>query len=330
VREKRALTSVLACVAILLGGCSEPGDETPQTTAETARPKNPLLEDRGIRPVRMATGQALTWVAPETASQILCQTLDKEQWKDLLGGEVGRLAGGAPSAGCVITSAASSVTVELFQAHEALDPEFTVGGRPAANDRAQIRVALTDDALAPTLNKGARSVLTITVNQPPDLDTAATRELQTRVLTELVPPLAERSEAVPVLDDLGTVAYVSTPLAPGGEIVDLPTPIQALQLCTVLRERLGLTRRSPEADKITSDCEVSLPDGDNVTAYLRHTNHRDEYPEHIASRPARRLKLESGTESITVLLRDGAEVGLTVTAPDAASIAEQLVPILLG
>lgn len=143
-RTKRVLISILACAAVVLGGCSEPGDESSPTTPATTQPKNPLLEDRGIRPVRMATGQALTWVAPETASQILCQTLDKEQWKDLLGGEVGRLAGGAPAAGCVITSATSSVTVELFQAHEVLTPAFTVGGRPAADDNKQIRVALTD------------------------------------------------------------------------------------------------------------------------------------------------------------------------------------------
>lgn len=330
-KARRVWIAMIAVSVVLAGGCAS-GDMDPPASnpTETSPGKNPLLDDHGIRPVRMATGRALSWLPPEAASQVVCQVLSKDQWERLLGGEVGRRPTGAPSAGCVVSSGATGVSLELTKSDEAFQPDGTVGGRPSAGDDRVTRVALTDDALAAAVTKprDSRNVLALTVIVPSNLDAATKRDLQIRVLSELVPPLAKEGEPVPVLDDRGTVRYVSTPLTQ--HFVDLPTPIQLLQLCTILREKLDIRQKPPESDNLTrQECRIRPESGGQVIARLGYSARIGDYSDRIAGRPAHSSKSDaSGDTIVSVLLRDDAQVDLTVSGPDAVGIVERLVPLL--
>jgi hypothetical protein len=332
----RQLAAAVITASVLLSGCSGPDGDANPNPAPTSAPKNPLLDDQGIRPVRMTTGRALSLVPPETASQILCQILSKATWENLLGGNVGRMPSDSPSAGCVVSSEGTSVNVELTKSREVFRADGgSVGGRPSSHDPLygkRIAVALTDDALTLHGYRDARDLLTMEVNYPKDLDEDGKRDLETRVLSELVPPLAKAGEPVPDVDVYGNLRYVSTPLAPNAEIVDLPTPLQALQLCTVLREGLDIKQKPPVSDEITnSGCMIRQEDDSEVVAWMTHTVATDKFPDRIAGRPARRFKDEiSKDDRVYVLLRDGVDVALMVNAPDPDSIVARLVPILLA
>lgn len=98
-------TCALMTAAVLIGlsGCSDASPQPTVPTTTTAR--KPITEDGGLRDVRMTSGRALGFVQPETASQILCHSLDKDEWKALLGGSVGRRPFVGADGGCTVTTA---------------------------------------------------------------------------------------------------------------------------------------------------------------------------------------------------------------------------------
>jgi hypothetical protein len=186
-----------------------------------------MFEDGGLRDVRMTSGRALGYVQPETASQILCQLLDKDEWERLLDGPVGRRPITGPNGGCHVATAEGGVIVELRGSDDALEPDTTIAGRPARQDVSRasdgITVALTDDALRPAPRQyyPERRLLSATsIVDDPETEL----ELAERVLEEIVPLVLEDGEELPDVDDGGYVRYVDTPLT--GHFVDLPTPVQ--------------------------------------------------------------------------------------------------------
>lgn len=315
-RYRRALLVIGLVVG--LAGCDSTTASPQETFPASPNPREQLLEDAGLRDVRMTSGAELRWVQPETASQILCQLLDKDAWEELLGSRVGRRTYTGPTATCHVNFSQGLVSVELSQSDDAIERDLTIAGRPAELDpNGYYRVALTDEALEPAPRNyyGERRLLTVTVHAD-DEDTEG--GIAEKVIEELVPPILAESGPVPAADDEGYLRYEKTPVT--GDFVDLPTPVQALQLCTVMREELGAREVEPRED---GDCRVHTED-ETFSVAARHGN--DDYPDEVAGRPA--LVSDEDTSWVEVRLRDDAGTSLWVSSDNAVELAEKLVPLL--
>ncbi|WP_139190785.1 hypothetical protein [Actinokineospora iranica] len=276
-------------------------------------PTNPFTQDKAIRPVRMTGGVALSSVLSETASQILCQVVPSDRWAQLLEGGVGR----QPSLDqCSVSSDRAMLTMRLMPMGSAFSATTTVGGRPAFSVPAPATgfvVSLTDGAGSP-IEKPLLS-LTITSSR---LDPTAQREMLTRVAAEVVPTLAKEGDPVPERDGTGRFRFVRTPAAPGGQIVDLPRPVQAAQLCTMLLETPGIPTTGAEAALTnTATCQIGVAEA-KISVQSDSVRF---YPDRIAGRPAK-----TGS-TIRVRLRDDAPIDLEIRGP--RQLAEALVPPLL-
>jgi len=135
----------------------------------------------------------------------------------------------------------------------------------------------------------------------------------------------KEAEPLPDIDDQGNVSYVATLLTGRGQFVDLPLPVQALQLCTFLLDDAGFraAARTVEVSD-TGTCRVVTEQGTVVAEAKHATRSPDGYSDTIAGRPA---SIEA--PAVGVRLRDDAAVDLYVSAPDAVAIVEKLVPLLL-
>jgi hypothetical protein len=312
--------SVLVAMTLtVLVGCSATAGSP--RSADTSPFSTP---DEGIRAVRMNTGEALAYVQPETASQILCQILDKDRWERLLDDHVSRAPSGAPDPSCMIAGERAGLDLRLTRLDASFRPTTSIAGRPTAlipgGDAVEYRVALVDTAPPPP----AVPLLDLSVPYGRGLDPPAQRELAVRILVEIVPMLAREGDQLPAIDPAGDVTFADTPLLRGAQIVDLPRPIQALQLCTLGQQLLHVP---PAHVASSARCDLSTPDGP-VTLALQPTTSAPSYPDRLAGRPAH----SSTTAAPTVLvrLRDDAQVDLAITARNPATLAEQLVPALLG
>jgi hypothetical protein len=315
---RAACALMTAAVVIGLSGCGV--TVTPRTAASATAVGTPIFEDYGLRDVRMTSGRALGYVQPETASQILCQLLDKGEWEDLLGGSIGRRPLVGANGGCTVTTADGGVMLELRSSDDALEPDTTIAGRPARTNPSQsvdaFTVALTDEALEPAPRQyfPERRLLSASVLGQ---DTEEQRDLVADVLEKVVPLVVAEGEELPDIDDRGRVRFVDTPLT--GDFVDLPIPVQALQLCTIMREEPGV--REVEIRDV-GDCRVQTA-GDTFTIATRDLGPRDNFPDRVAGRPA---LISDGW--LTVRLLDEAAVGLWVSSDDPQGLAEKLVPLL--
>lgn len=316
--------AAFALLVVLVGGlaaCTAP-DEKPRPTGTTSAA--PVLRDQGLRPVRMSSGRALTYVQPDTASQVLCQVLDQAGWEQLLGGAIGRKPLPLPYAGCQVSSEHGVVRLQLREFEDAFEPATTVAGRPArtydrTGGRAVYVLALTDDALRAVSGGSLRTLRTLEVETTGD---DPKEGISLRVLDEVVPLLTKETEPLPAIDDNGGIAYAMTPLTGGDQFIDLPRPVQALQLCTVLLEGIAATDVDV-AD--TGTCTLTTARG-RLTAETMSTQRRT-YSDRVAGRPA---ELQDSPPRVTVSLRNDADVALAVSGPDAVALAEKLVPLLVG
>lgn len=322
--------ALLVSLAVVLAACASPEERNdPTTTAAT--PKKPAFADQHLRSVRMTSGRALGYVQPETASQILCQLLDKEGWERLLDGEIGRKPLSAPYAGCQIATEQGMISMQLLQRDAAFEAKTTIAGRPSTTDQTDtgssvIMVALTDDALRPAPRQyyPVRRLLELEVIGG---DHEEQRDVGTRVLTEIVPLLIKDGEPLPDIDEQGHVRYVSTPLAKADQFVDLPQPVQALQLCTALQEDPSVRVAATQVQVFdTGRCEISTGQ-EPVTVEAHHLSYPVNYPDRIAGRPA---WTPNDPPVVTVRLRDDADVELYVSSSDSVTLAEKLVPLLVS
>lgn len=319
----RATGLAIALLTLVLTACGSPDDDTPRDTAPTVA--RPMFQDQHLRSVRMTGGRALGYVQPETASQILCQLLDKAGWERLLGGRVGRKPLNAPYAGCMIATGKGAVSLRLLDRDAAFEADTTVAGHPSTVDDSEpgspvVTVALSDDALQPAPRQyyPVRRLLEMKLIEH-DV------EFGTRILGEIVPMLTAEVESLPEIDGQGHVRYVSTPLAGADEFVDLPRPVQALQLCTALLENLEIAATRIDA-RDTGECELGTAAGP-IGVAAQHKNYPADYPTKIAGRPA---WTPADPPVVRVLLRDDADVDLFVSAPDSLALAEKVVPLLVG
>lgn len=314
---------------VLVAGCAPavrllPGSASaaPEGSGAAAEP------DSGVRTVRMNSGSALTYVLPETAAQILCQILEKDRWEQVLEDRVGRRLSGAE---CQVAGERIGLSLRLSGGDGAFAPRTVIGGRPAAalrgDDEVGYRVALTAEALRSVPGRISLPLLDFTVTYGTGLEPPARRELAVRVLDEIVPRLAQVGDQLPGLDEQGRMDYVSTGLTRGGQIIDLPRPVQALQLCTLAVAQLGVAPAQVDVAG-TGRCELGTGAGPVVLALqpagaATTTTSTDR----IAGRPARSA---TSSGAILVRLRDDAPVELSVSGPDSTRLAERLVPALLG
>src|SRR3712207_6420916 len=81
-------------VAVAAVGCSQPMRGTAYDVdghAALGYEVPPVdTQDKGLRPVQPSGGAVLATVQPETAVQVICQAMSKQEWAQLLGSEVGR------------------------------------------------------------------------------------------------------------------------------------------------------------------------------------------------------------------------------------------------
>ena len=310
----------LTAVAVGLAGCSGSRAESPQTTVPSTTTTRPLIfEDTGLRDVRMTAGRSLGYVQPETGSQILCQVLEKDVWEELLDGEIGRMAAPGPHPSCQIAFGQGLVQVDMYTYGDGLEDDTRIASRPAMSDDDGYTVALIDEALepAPRNYHPEWGLLAVSVTTHKE---GTERGIAKAVLEAILPPLITgASDDLPDIDDDGHVRYEKTPLV--GHFVDQPMPVQALQLCTLVREELDLRVRSVEA-RDDGECSVDADGADDFTMLVRHT-YGDTFPDEIAGMPARR---HSG--SIDVLLQEDAGTALSMTGDDAVELAEKIIPLL--
>ncbi|HEX6356193.1 hypothetical protein [Actinophytocola sp.] len=317
--------TVLALL-VVLAACTSP-DERPPTGSTSTKA---VLADQRLRPVRMTSGRALTYVQPETASQILCNLLDKEGWERLLDSRIGRTPMDYPYAGCVIATERGRLRIQMRESEDAFEPRTTIAGRPATTyERLRGDVvfilALTDEALRPVPPGRKLTLRTLEVEASGE-QPESEREVVTRVLTEIVPLLVKEADPLPDMDDQGNVSYVNTLLSGGGQFVDLPLPVQALQLCTFLLEDAGFRAVVNEFSvSDTGRCTVLTEQGAAVAETKHAVGSSDTYPDTIAGRPA-----SAKPPVVNVRLRDDVAVDLYVSAPDSVAVVEKLVPLLLN
>lgn len=81
--------------------------------------------------------------------------------------------------------------------------------------------------------------------------------------------LTKDTEPLPAIDDNGGIAYVMTPLTGGDQFIDLPRPVQALQLCTVLLAGTGFGIAATDVEVAVSlrddaDTALAVPGPDAV------------------------------------------------------------------
>jgi hypothetical protein len=278
----------------------------------------------------MTSGRALGYVQPETASQILCQLLDKEHWERLLDGKIGRKPLNAPEAGCQIATTQGMVSMQLLERDAAFEANTTIAGRPSTSEHRDsgtsvITVALTDDALQPAPRQyyPVRRLLELEVIGG---DPKAQLAIGSRVLDVIVPLLVKEGEPLPDIDGKGHVRYVSTPLTPD-EFVDLPQPMQALQLCTVLQEEPSVRVTVKEVQVFDAGRCVISTGQEPVSVVAQDLSYPLNYPNKIAGRPA---WTPSDPPIAAVRLRDDADVELWVSAQDSVVLAEKLVPLLVS
>ena len=318
------MACALAAVAVSAGlaGCGGSQAESPQTTVPvTTSMRELMFEDTGLRDVRMTAGRSLGYVQPETGSQILCQVLEKDVWEELLGAEIGRMAAPGPYPSCQIDFRQGFVQIDMSTYDDGLEDDTRIAGRPANTNDNGYTVALIDEALepAPRNYHPEWGLLTVSVTVHEE---STERGIAKAVLEAILPPLITgASDELPDIDEEGRVRYEKTPLV--GHFVDQPMPVQALQLCTLVREELDLRVRGVEA-RDDGECSVDADGADDFTMLVRHT-YGDTFPDEIAGMPARR---HSG--SIDVLLQEDAGSALSMTGDDAVELAEKIIPLLTG
>lgn len=320
---KRLLVAI-TWVVLLVTACSSPSGSTRTTIPKTA--PNPLVgKDERIRPVPTLSGEALTYVRPDTASQVICQALSFDQWQQVTGGPVGRYpASAGPHQPCLI---ATTVNLRFFLADRTpgWQSNTTFGGRPARTDAAKngaltATVTLVDDASRPVLQ-----VEPLLINR---LSTADQQRLLTTVLNRLVPVLARPSKPMPKADGTGELQFVKARPPAHGGIVDEPSPLQALELCTTLVDHAGYTP-AQVTPLVTGSCQGRKPGKEPLTlAITDQQRPTDSYNLNVADRPASEVVDDS--QATNIRLVDGAFIDFTADLPYEDPLLTTIVRALMS
>ncbi|HCT81735.1 MAG TPA: hypothetical protein DGT23_35180 [Micromonosporaceae bacterium] len=274
-RVPRPLTAVLVALTMATA-CTATEPAAPPTTSSTPvmRPPRPTPPDTGLRTVRMAYGDGIAFVLPETAAQAICGALSAAEWREVVGAQVGRRVNASAADGtCVVVS--GWLVIELTMSDFAIDSigseDETIAGRrvrfrPAARGGGSVAAAaavvpIGEQDLPAQQRVNADPVLYVHARMEgledhPDLD-----GLVRRMLATLLPRLTHDVPPTPVNDAAGHLAYTPTEPVAGVALADLPRTVQSLVLCTSV---LKTGRRPPKPGQISvnsvGECYISGPD----------------------------------------------------------------------
>lgn len=298
---------VLIVSALVLAGCST-------ASSEPAPPRR-----NAERAVRMSGGEALSYVHTETASQVLCNALPDDRLRAVLG--VDRVVRERDADGvkglCRFSDEKRTVVVDvsLRPVPDQFIPTDEVGGRPAQHSTGG--KVVVDVGIAETYGYRAASKRTPVLHAEAR---SGARENVRKLLAELVPVLARRTDEMPEVDGRGEVAFASTSVDVSG-FLDLPKPVQALQLCTAAKDRLDF---EPVRVTETGTCTVRQPNGRTlVLAVVDGSASKAGYTAKVLGRPA-----HVDESTVAVRLRDDSTLDVVIGDTDP-KIAEGLVRALV-
>ncbi|TNC28164.1 hypothetical protein [Amycolatopsis alkalitolerans] len=265
-----------------------------------------------LRPVPMPTGEMVTALPPDTAGQVLCQSLSLARWEALLGGKALREVRGAD---CHIVTTTTDITLALDSGPANLQEprETEVAGHtaqleylpPKVSSRLDVRLADAPGSsqIKPYLRVELRG-------DAPALDTLAES-----IASEVVAATTKPGPALPPVRENGSIPLERP--APTA-IADLPLPMISWQLCAALTRELGGTARP----YIDGRCMVR-----GVQAAYTDTVSPRAFPLSLAGRPA--LITDN---LVAVRLTDGTsqELAFTGDRRSLEKIARAVLPRLLG
>lgn len=274
-RISGGFAAVLAVLGVL-AGCtdSEPATPTTTTTTSTSRTPPPTPPDEGLRPVKIPYGDGIAFVLHETAAQVLCQALSATEWKDAMGGEVGRRVDASSVDGtCVLISGWLEVSLSLRVLDLAsVGPEVErIAGRSVRLDvNPSGSSAYAGAAVVPLGEQNvpaqqrvlAHPVLYVSAQMKGLETNPHLGELVRRLLGAVLPKLTHEGPPTPAYDGAGDLPYTPTEPIPGVQLADLPPTVQSLVLCTAALKEL---KRKPNPEKVllnaVGECQISGPEG---------------------------------------------------------------------
>nr|WP_042187506.1 hypothetical protein [Kibdelosporangium sp. MJ126-NF4]CEL18143.1 hypothetical protein [Kibdelosporangium sp. MJ126-NF4]CTQ90627.1 hypothetical protein [Kibdelosporangium sp. MJ126-NF4] len=300
-------------MALLLTGCTtQPNNSGPSPTTATSAPP-PAVKEVPQRALRMAGGLALSYVQPETAARVLCWPFAPPH--PVLVRFEPDIGGRKPN--CRITDARGGHAIEL-SLKQATSTTF------AGNDKIADRDAMVNEksgkVFVETPVSDAMNVREISPQWPillagaDQADAALLREYLAKVLPELTKD-ADRLAVYPG----GGVDLKSVTVTPD-VFHDLAKPLQALQLCQIAKETLGL-----KPSRVTEGgvCVAKLPDGSDLALRPEATSRtKADYERTVGGRPA-----STDGRDVRVRLRDDTPLDLIVPQQHE-SIGEKVVAVL--
>lgn len=243
---------VLLLAVAALAGCA--WDPPPSTAPTTTRG---VPNDANLRPVTMTYKDGLVYTYGETSAQALCHALSPQEWRTLLGGEVGRTVENYDE--CVVGNSSLTVrmSMKLDEPDYAPDGRETelIGGYPAWIESGGAVVTLVEEPGS----MWARPFLVVglsTGSGSPDQ-----RDLLRRLVTTLLGKLAHDGPATPVEGADDTLAFVPTQPVPGVRLIDLPWPVRALVLCTAM-----VATGAAQVSSVDMAGQCAADDGDRTAA----------------------------------------------------------------
>ncbi|ALG12600.1 hypothetical protein [Kibdelosporangium phytohabitans] len=303
----------LLVLVLLLTGCTAqqdkpaPATTTTTTTTDSAEPRPKRRE------ARVAGGLALSYVQAETAAQMLCRPIMPDyQLNEAFG--VKRLSY-HPVAKLTIIPHCEVVDYDYGKTFEMTlefpDPKLAARTETVKGDRVVVTTPIAQ--FLPTSARVQRPVLSATARP-------GQKEFMLRYLEHLVVQLSKQTDELPPIGPDGSFPFTETPLTPE-TIIDLPKPVQALQLCTLVRKEFGF---EPVKVLDRAACTVREPDGGSLTITLQtHTIDMRPYTSRVGGRPA---MVDPGG-MWHVRLRDDVPLDL-VMPPGHVNVMERLVKAL--
>jgi hypothetical protein len=305
-------------------------------------------QDKGFRKVKASGGEALAWVPAETAAQVICQAVGKDDWAGLLGSPVGREVSMEHTPNCRITGERVYMTfrrsLDSLGQFKPSGPttELVVGGRKArayvsdsGPHTGEVAFALTEAGERaegkPVPFRASVVTFQFGTGEAGYYDRAdAFKQMIVRVLEKLVPVLTRSDVVLPQADEKGDAAFAVTPVEGGGQIVDAPTVLQGLQLCTAALQQTG---QDPAAVEVRVEfrgwCTVrpAVGEGTYVLVYL--TDNSSGLGAEVAPVGGRKAWSREGNQ-VDVRVREDVPLWLHVSMRvDPRGFAEKLVPLLV-
>lgn len=270
----RQLAAVLMALAAVGTACTngQPDSRATATGSPTTRPPRPTPPDKGLRPVRPVYGDGIAHVLPETAAQMICGALSKAEWREAMGGDVGRTVYGSAAEGkCMVTSGSLVVELQMtqFDIDSILADDESIAGRtvrlrPTSSPRiasASAAVLPLGEQDVPTQQRVIAYPVLYVNARVEHLDTSPDLiALLRRLLAALLPKLTTNGPPTPTKVIPQRLTYTPTEPVAGVALHDLPRTVQSLVLCTAVLKVSGI---APQPDDLlvnaVGECSISRP-----------------------------------------------------------------------